>query len=124
MLCSACSHKYAKKPNLTLGVNWYVSHPLRLMANLIHGYVEQSAMRRTTTSRNTFSIRAPTVICAPPWQERAHRDYMNLPATAIKNRALLETIMEQHGFESLPTEWWHFDFQGWERFPISDRPID
>jgi D-alanyl-D-alanine dipeptidase len=49
---------------------------------------------------------------------------MNLPATAIKNRALLETIMEQHGFEGLPTEWWHFDFQGWERFPISDRPID
>jgi zinc D-Ala-D-Ala dipeptidase len=36
--------------------------------------------------------------------ERAHRDYMRLPATAIKNRALLETIMQQHGFEGLPTE--------------------
>jgi D-alanyl-D-alanine dipeptidase len=35
-----------------------------------------------------------------------------------------QTIMEQHGFEGLPTEWWHFDFQGWGRFPISDRPID
>ncbi|MGH9905386.1 MAG: hypothetical protein ACRD8U_07360 [Pyrinomonadaceae bacterium] len=32
--------------------------------------------------------------------------------------------MEQHGFEGLPAEWWHFDFEGWERFSISDRPID
>lgn len=56
--------------------------------------------------------------------ERAHRDYMRLPAAAIKNRALLETIMRQHGFDGLPTEWWHFDFKGWERFPVSDQPID
>ncbi|MGH8531720.1 MAG: D-alanyl-D-alanine dipeptidase [Gammaproteobacteria bacterium] len=56
--------------------------------------------------------------------ERAHRDYMRLPVAAIKNRALLETIMQQHGFEGLPTEWWHFDFRGWQRFPISDRSID
>ncbi len=56
--------------------------------------------------------------------ERAHRGYVGLPAAAIKNRALLETIMQQHGFEGLPTEWWHFDFKGWERFPVSDQPID
>ena len=56
--------------------------------------------------------------------ERAHRDHMRLPVAAIKNRAVLETKMQQHGFEGLPTEWWHFDFKGWQRFPISDQPID
>ena len=26
--------------------------------------------------------------------------------------------MVRHGFEPLPTEWWHFDYAGWEKFPV------
>lgn len=50
--------------------------------------------------------------------ERAHSDYMQLPAEAIKNRALLRTVMERHGFTVLATEWWHFDYKGWEQYPV------
>lgn len=58
------------------------------------------------------------------FSEKAHRDYMGLPEAALRNRALLEQVMARHGFTGLPTEWWHFDYAGWERFPISDIPLD
>lgn len=58
------------------------------------------------------------------FSEKAHRDYMDLPEAALRNRALLEQVMARHGFTGPPTEWWHFDYDGWERFPISDLPLD
>jgi D-alanyl-D-alanine dipeptidase len=33
---------------------------------------------------------------------------------ALFNRKLLVQSMEKHNFKVLPTEWWHFDFNGWE----------
>ncbi len=57
------------------------------------------------------------------FSERAHRDYLLLPANAIRNRDLLERVMVGHGFQGLPTEWWHFDAQGWEQYSILDQPL-
>jgi hypothetical protein len=37
-----------------------------------------------------------------------------------RNRELLQKVMTRHGFLSYPHEWWHFDFQGWEKYePLS-----
>ncbi len=55
--------------------------------------------------------------------EKAHRDYMQLPEKAIEDRALLEDVMKRHGFIPLSTEWWHFDFEGWQKYPIMDEPL-
>jgi len=55
--------------------------------------------------------------------EKAHRDYFDLPDTLIKNREILENVMRKYGFIPLPTEWWHFDFEGWEKFSILDIPL-
>lgn len=52
--------------------------------------------------------------------EVAHPDHMDLPENVIKNRQLLITIMQQHGFRVYHSEWWHFDFMGWEGFPLMD----
>jgi D-alanyl-D-alanine dipeptidase len=57
------------------------------------------------------------------FSESAHRDYLLLPASALRNRDLLERVMTRHGFQGLPTEWWHFDAQGWEQYPILDQPL-
>jgi zinc D-Ala-D-Ala dipeptidase len=51
---------------------------------------------------------------------RAHRDFMDLPPDVLANRALLEKVMVKHGFVPFPTEWWHFDSEGWESFPVMD----
>jgi len=55
--------------------------------------------------------------------ERAHRDFMELPSEAIRNRTLLEQVMTRHGFIGLPTEWWHFDDADWKQYPLLDMDI-
>jgi D-alanyl-D-alanine dipeptidase len=52
--------------------------------------------------------------------EKAHRDYMRLTPEAIKNRELLAQVMTRHHFTGLPTEWWHFDLAGWEKYGLLD----
>ncbi|MDX2149451.1 MAG: D-alanyl-D-alanine dipeptidase [Bryobacteraceae bacterium] len=54
------------------------------------------------------------------FSEKAHRDYRDAPAEALRNRERLERAMTRHGFVGLPTEWWHFDFAGWEKYPLLD----
>ena len=50
--------------------------------------------------------------------EKAHRDCMDLPAEAIKNRELLERVMQKHHFRGLKTEWWHFDLANARHYEI------
>ena len=54
---------------------------------------------------------------------RAQRSYMGASAEAIANRAVLERLMTAEGFIGLPSEWWHFDWVGWENYPIMDVPF-
>ena len=37
-----------------------------------------------------------------------------------KNRDLIIAVMERNGFKVNATEWWHFDFVGWEKFEVMD----
>jgi D-alanyl-D-alanine dipeptidase len=55
--------------------------------------------------------------CFDDFSEKAHRDYQGASEEALNNRALLETVMQKHGFTGFPSEWWHFDFNGWENCP-------
>lgn len=57
------------------------------------------------------------------FSEKAHRDYKGSSLEARKNIALLEAAMKEEGFEPFPSEWWHFDAPGWERYPVSDFPL-
>jgi D-alanyl-D-alanine dipeptidase len=54
----------------------------------------------------------------------AAADATGLPPEAAANRNRLRAAMERHGFVVLPSEWWHFDFAGWERFPLLDLPLE
>jgi zinc D-Ala-D-Ala dipeptidase len=56
--------------------------------------------------------------------DKAHCGYMKLPKKVLKNRALLERVMERHGFLRMSSEWWHFDFHGWGKFQILDQPLE
>lgn len=39
---------------------------------------------------------------------------------ARENRALLIQAMEKHGFKVNSSEWWHYDFIGWQKFEVLD----
>jgi D-alanyl-D-alanine dipeptidase len=52
--------------------------------------------------------------------ERADPDYTGGTAEERTRRDLLRAEMEKEGFEVDPGEWWHFNYRGWEQYPILD----
>lgn len=58
------------------------------------------------------------------FSEKAHRDFAGASPTAIANRARLQRYLDAEGFVGLSNEWWHFDFTGWEQFPVMDVPFN
>jgi zinc D-Ala-D-Ala dipeptidase len=56
--------------------------------------------------------------------EKAHRDFQDFPSEILMNRQLLQNIMEKNHFVGWKNEWWHFDFEGWENYPILDIDFD
>lgn len=63
----------------------------------------------------------PTVF--DDFTEKAHHDYGDIPLDIRTNRALLRAVMQKYGFVPLETEWWHYDFAGWQNFPLMDIPF-
>jgi D-alanyl-D-alanine dipeptidase len=51
--------------------------------------------------------------------ERAYTTTTDLPADVLQNRAILQDVMQRHGFATIRTEWWHFNFTG-PRYELSD----
>ncbi|MBS1515825.1 MAG: D-alanyl-D-alanine dipeptidase [Bacteroidetes bacterium] len=76
------------------------------------------AVDLTLVDKNGKELSMPTEY--DDFTEKAHRDYMSLTEEQIKNRKILEDVMTKYGFTGLPTEWWHFDYKGWENFDVLD----
>ena len=55
--------------------------------------------------------------------ERAHPDYKGGSVEQRKARDLLRSAMEAEGYQVYQNEWWHFDYQGWENYPILNTPL-
>ncbi len=58
------------------------------------------------------------------FSEKSHINYKNLPPHVLKNRRILIETMKMFGFIPNKTEWWHFDYRDWKKYPILDVPID
>ncbi|MEN8145937.1 MAG: M15 family metallopeptidase [Gemmatimonadota bacterium] len=52
------------------------------------------------------------------FSERAHIGYEGGSPQQRRLRDLLRTSMEAEGFTVYSLEWWHYDFEGWERYRI------
>lgn len=52
--------------------------------------------------------------------QEAHHSYTGLPDTVVANRRLLKETMEAHGFSSIRTEWWHYNFGAAKSYPLSN----
>jgi D-alanyl-D-alanine dipeptidase len=57
------------------------------------------------------------------FSERAHRDARDWTEEQRGNSERLQAAMERHGFTGLPTEWWHYDLVGWQRYGVLDIPL-
>jgi zinc D-Ala-D-Ala dipeptidase len=58
------------------------------------------------------------------FSKRAYPDYRGGPPDARGRRDLLRTVMERHGFNVEPNEWWHFNYKDWREYPILDIAFD
>jgi len=57
------------------------------------------------------------------YDEFSARSYPEYPGgTSLQrwHRELLRATMERNGFSVYEWEWWHYDFEGWEHWPILD----
>jgi D-alanyl-D-alanine dipeptidase len=52
--------------------------------------------------------------------ERAYPDYPGGSAEQRRLRGVLRAAMEAEGFTVYRYEWWHFDYQGWEKYDLLD----
>lgn len=57
------------------------------------------------------------------FSEAAHHGYLHPDQDRVKNRELLRSIMEKHGFRKLETEWWHYSWPNSEQAEVLDLPI-
>ena len=55
--------------------------------------------------------------------ERADPGYQGGTSEQRKARDLLRAMMESEGFKVFKNEWWHFDYKGWQEYPIMDLPF-
>ncbi len=54
--------------------------------------------------------------------EASHHTYMSLPEKVLANRLLLKTTMENAGFISIKSEWWHYYYH--KTYSIIEIPFD
>lgn len=54
------------------------------------------------------------------FSEAAFADAACAFPAACRNRRILQLVMTWAGFSIFETEWWHFDFKGWESYPLLD----
>jgi D-alanyl-D-alanine dipeptidase len=55
---------------------------------------------------------------------RALSDFPGGTSRQRWHRALLRRALEAQGFSVNPSEWWHFDFRDWQRYPIMNTPFE
>jgi zinc D-Ala-D-Ala dipeptidase len=58
------------------------------------------------------------------FSDTAHHRFTALPAAVLANRQLLKTLMEQHGFKALETEWWHYALPNAPMYELLDLHFD
>ncbi len=95
----------------------FVSNPKKMGGRHTRG----TAIDLTLTDLKGNQVEMPTPFDS--FSEKASYAFTDFPPLILKRRELLLRIMQEAGFEPLPTEWWHFDLKGWGQFPPLDLPL-
>lgn len=102
----------------------YVAHPVREKGIPLKGskHNRGAAVDLSLVTLGGRELAMPTD--HDDFSPRAHRDArIGISPKAIANSQRLEQVMHAEGFRGIASEWWHFDFSGWEKFPLSDQPL-
>ena len=90
----------------------YVSNP-----NTTHGrHTRGTAVDLTLIDRLGQQLEMPSDY--DDFSERAHRDSKAMTPNQRAHLEILDRAMQAQGFEPLATEWWHYDYHGWQDYPV------
>ncbi len=57
------------------------------------------------------------------FSERAHRDAEGIPMAVAARARILDEAMRAEGFQGIESEWWHYDYAGWQDYELSDESL-
>lgn len=111
----------AYRPYYITQLMWKIVPDDRYAANPKHG---SDHNRGTAVDISLYDLKTGKELTMPTefdnFTEKAHRNYMQLSATQIKNRKILEDAMVAVGLKPLSTEWWHFSLSDSKKYPLLD----
>jgi zinc D-Ala-D-Ala dipeptidase len=111
----------AYRPYATTKLMWNLIHDDRYVANPKNGsnHNRGLAIDLTIITLKTFQeINMGTGF--DNFTDTAHHSFTNLSQSILENRLLLKSIMEQHGFTSFDTEWWHYSWPNNQNYEVMD----
>ncbi|MCT7981966.1 M15 family metallopeptidase [Laspinema sp. A4] len=105
---------------------WEVLPDPRYVANPARGsrHNRGAAVDLTLIDARGNELEMPTDF--DDFSDRAARDYegTDVSPQARQNSQLLESVMTEEGFIPLITEWWHFDAENWQDYPLLDISLE
>ena len=98
---------------------WNLIHDERYVANPSKG---SGHNRGIAIDMSIYKLSDQKLIEMPTgfdnFSDTAHHDFMHVSEEKIKNRNLLKSVMEKHGFLSFQTEWWHYSWPNVRNYEI------
>lgn len=103
---------------------WKLIHDERYVANPAKG---SGHNRGIAVDLSLYTLSDGQLLNMPThfddFSEKAHHGYMQLEKEQIRNRELLLSLMEKHGFKRFDTEWWHYYWPNGQLYPVLDIPF-
>jgi zinc D-Ala-D-Ala dipeptidase len=111
----------AYRPYTATKLMWELIHDDRYVANPKNGSNHNRGLAVDLTIINLTTLQELDMGTGfDNFTDTAHHTFANLPKAILNNRQLLKASMEQFGFTSFDTEWWHYSWPNNRHYEILD----
>jgi zinc D-Ala-D-Ala dipeptidase len=111
----------AYRPYATTKLMWDLIHDDRYVANPKNGSNHNRGLAIDLTIVNLKTLQELDMGTGfDNFTDTAHHSFSNLSQSILNNRKLLKSIMEQNGFKSFDTEWWHYSWPNNLHYEVID----
>lgn len=101
----------------------YVAQPKEKDGKPVEGskHNRGAAVDLTLVDKSGKEVPMPTEF--DDFTEKASPDYKGTEPGARAHMRALQAAMKKRGFQTITSEWWHFDLVGWEKYDLLDVPL-
>ncbi len=111
----------AYRPYSATKLMWNLIHDDRYVANPKNGSNHNRGLAIDLTIVNLKTLQELDMGTGfDNFTDTAHHSFINLSPLILENRRLLKLIMEQNGFASFDTAWWHYSWPNKRNYEVLD----